>query len=62
MLVVEEAEVVELVVEDDEAALLPEALEAEDAEAVCDASLACIWDNNWLRDGPAVLPICMLIS
>ena len=60
---VEDAEVVELV--EDDAALLPEALdvlEVEDAEDVWDASLACIWDNSWLRDGPAVLPICMLIS
>jgi hypothetical protein len=48
-LVVEDAEVVELVVEEDDAALLPEvpeALELEAAEDVWDASLACIWDNN----------------
>ncbi len=51
-----DAELVELVVEEDAAVLLPE------AEDVWDASLVCIWDNNWLRDGPAVLPICMLIS
>jgi hypothetical protein len=54
-----DTEVVELVVED-EAAALPS--EAWDAEVVWDASLSCIWDNNWLRDAPAVLPICMFIS
>jgi len=35
-----------LVVDDDDAALLPEVLEADDAEEVCDAILDCIWDRS----------------
>ncbi len=31
-----------------------------DVVSVC--SLACIWANNWLREGPVVPLICMTIS
>jgi hypothetical protein len=49
-------------VAEEDASLPPDAPDAEEAEDVWDASLACICDNNWLREAPAVLPICMFIS
>ena len=64
-LVREDAELVLLVVpvrEADDNGLAAEVEVLPDAEEVWDASLACIWVNNWLRLSPAELPICMLIS